>query len=50
MKKESFKGNKSFLPSKKCPTCGKDFTWRKKWEKNWENVIYCSEKCRRGKT
>ncbi len=23
--------------------------WRKKWEKDWEQVIYCSERCRRGK-
>ncbi|WP_269613449.1 DUF2256 domain-containing protein [Prochlorococcus marinus] len=33
--------------SKKCPTCLRDFQWRKKWTKNWENVIYCSERCRR---
>jgi len=25
------------------------FTWRKKWEKNWEAVKYCSERCRRNK-
>ncbi|MCH8558181.1 MAG: DUF2256 domain-containing protein [Balneolia bacterium] len=43
----SHKGNKSFLPSKTCPVCGREFTWRKKWEKNWKSVKYCSEKCRR---
>ncbi|MBC7866867.1 MAG: DUF2256 domain-containing protein, partial [Gloeobacteraceae cyanobacterium ES-bin-316] len=25
------------------------FTWRKKWEKVWDSVKYCSEKCRRTK-
>ncbi|NNK88962.1 MAG: DUF2256 domain-containing protein [Flavobacteriaceae bacterium] len=34
------------LPSKICPVCNRPFVWRKKWEKNWNNVKYCSEKCR----
>ncbi|MDP5101113.1 MAG: DUF2256 domain-containing protein [Nonlabens sp.] len=33
------------LDTKTCPTCKRDFTWRKKWEKNWEHVIYCSKGC-----
>ena len=37
-------------PEKVCKTCGKPFTWRKKWRKDWENVLYCSEKCRRNKS
>ena len=37
------------LPQKICPVCQRPFTWRKKWEKDWEQVIYCSEKCQRGK-
>lgn len=37
---------KSELPSKICLTCGKPFAWRKKWERDWENVKYCSERCR----
>ncbi|MAU69129.1 MAG: DUF2256 domain-containing protein [Gammaproteobacteria bacterium] len=37
------------LPSKECPICGKPFLWRKKWEKNWDKVIFCSERCRRSK-
>ena len=37
------------LPQKICPVCQRPFTWRKKWEKGWEQVIYCSERCRRGK-
>ena len=41
---------KSELPSKVCPVCGLPFTWRKKWERNWDSVTYCSERCRRNKT
>ena len=28
------------LPQKTCPVCQRPFTWRKKWEKDWEQVIY----------
>ncbi|MFO7824541.1 MAG: DUF2256 domain-containing protein [Cyclobacterium sp.] len=28
-----------------CPVCGRPFTWRKKWKKDWEHVKYCSKKC-----
>ncbi len=38
---------KSDLPSKACACCGLPFTWRKKWERDWEQVKYCSERCRR---
>lgn len=41
---------KSDLPKKTCPICKLPFTWRKKWEKNWENVIYCSKKCKKNKS
>ena len=41
---------KENLPEKICPTCQRPFAWRKKWEKNWNEVKYCSEKCRRSKT
>ena len=37
---------KSDLPQKICQHCGRPFTWRKKWEKVWEEVKYCSERCR----
>ena len=37
------------LPHKICLVCERPFTWRKKWAKNWENVKYCSEKCKRTK-
>ncbi|MCA1903427.1 MAG: DUF2256 domain-containing protein [Cyanobacteria bacterium M5B4] len=45
----SFKGNKSSLPQKICVTCGKPFTWRKKWQRCWDEVKYCSDRCRRHK-
>lgn len=47
MSKQDFKGNKSYLPSKPCVSCGKTMTWRKAWANNWESVKYCSERCRR---
>jgi hypothetical protein len=42
-----FKGNKQHLPSKLCKTCGREMTWRKSWAKNWDQVLYCSDKCRK---
>ena len=33
-------------PSKVCPVCGRPFSWRKKWERDWESVRYCSDRCR----
>jgi hypothetical protein len=39
---------KSELPSKICARCGRPFVWRKKWERDWDQVKYCSERCRRG--
>ncbi|MBU3575032.1 DUF2256 domain-containing protein [Polynucleobacter sp. UK-Mo-2m-Kol15] len=48
--KSGFKGNKSFLPSKLCATCGREMTWRKSWAKNWESVKYCSDACRRNQS
>jgi hypothetical protein len=37
------------LPTKTCATCGRPFTWRKKWAKVWDTVRYCSDRCRRGR-
>lgn len=37
---------KSELPQKICATCHKPFSWRKKWERDWEKVRFCSDKCR----
>jgi hypothetical protein len=29
-----------------CKTCGRAFAWRKKWEKDWDVIKYCSDACR----
>lgn len=34
-------------PTKTCLVCGRQIQWRKKWERDWENVKYCSDACRR---
>ena len=34
------------LPQKKCLHCGLPFSWRKKWEKMWDEVKHCSDRCR----
>ena len=33
--------------TKPCASCGRVITWRKKWARDWENVKYCSDACRR---
>lgn len=35
-------------PAKTCPTCGRNFEWRRKWALDWDSVRYCSSRCRRG--
>ncbi|WP_432415597.1 DUF2256 domain-containing protein [Chromohalobacter israelensis] len=40
---------KPHLPTKICPVCQRPFAWRKKWARDWENVVYCSARCRREK-
>lgn len=37
---------KQYLPEKTCPVCNRSFAWRKKWERNWDEVKFCSQKCR----
>ena len=44
-----FKGNKAHLPSKPCAVCGRPMTWRRAWAKNWDEVRYCSDACRKRK-
>ncbi|MFD0861786.1 DUF2256 domain-containing protein [Sungkyunkwania multivorans] len=41
---------KQHLPEKVCSVCQRPFKWRKKWTDVWEDVKYCSERCRRNKT
>ncbi|NBR34749.1 MAG: DUF2256 domain-containing protein [Rhodobacteraceae bacterium] len=36
---------KSDLPEKMCVVCNRPFQWRKKWEKVWDDVKYCSKAC-----
>lgn len=38
---------KKNLPSKVCIQCQRPFNWRKKWERVWQDVKYCSEKCKK---
>jgi hypothetical protein len=40
---------KENLPAKICITCQRPFSWRKKWEKVWPEVKYCSDRCRMNK-
>jgi hypothetical protein len=35
--------------SKICVSCGRTIEWRKKWERNWDEVRYCSDACRKRK-
>ncbi|MFK7943223.1 MAG: DUF2256 domain-containing protein [Paracoccaceae bacterium] len=38
---------KSDLPQKDCAQCRRPFAWRRKWAAIWEEVRYCSDRCRR---
>ncbi|MAD57499.1 MAG: DUF2256 domain-containing protein [Porticoccus sp.] len=38
---------KIHLPEKICLVCDKPFSWRKKWEKDWSSVKYCSLRCKK---
>ena len=33
------------MKDKICHACGRPFSYRKKWEKVWDEVRYCSKKC-----
>ena len=35
--------------SKTCRSCGRTIQWRKKWERDWNDVAYCSDACRKRK-
>ena len=32
--------------TKACTTCGRTITWRKKWQRDWEQIKFCSDSCR----
>ncbi|MDC0073373.1 DUF2256 domain-containing protein [Alphaproteobacteria bacterium] len=38
---------KTYLDSKICIVCKRPFKWRKKWKKNWPEVKYCSNACKK---
>ena len=40
-------GPRSHPPPKTCAACGRSIEWRKKWERDWEQVRYCSDHCRK---
>lgn len=42
---------KADFPTKLCATCQRPFAWRRKWAAVWDEVRYCSDRCRghRGK-
>jgi len=46
-KKKPDNHNPHGLPTKPCTVCGRPIAWRKKWERDWDQVKYCSEACRR---
>jgi hypothetical protein len=41
--------NKNGFEPKTCQRCHLPFEWRKKWAKNWDEVKYCSDRCRENK-
>ncbi|MAI70632.1 MAG: DUF2256 domain-containing protein [Rhodopirellula sp.] len=41
------KNNRTDLPTKTCKVCGRAFSWRRKWQRCWNEVKHCSERCRR---
>lgn len=41
---------KSSPHDKVCQTCGRTFSYRKKWRNTWPTVQYCSERCRNNKS
>ncbi|MFC7737010.1 DUF2256 domain-containing protein [Roseomonas sp. GCM10028921] len=34
------------LPAKDCATCGRPFSWRRRWARDWDTVRHCSDACR----
>ncbi len=35
--------------TKACAVCGRTMKWRKSWAKNWAEVKFCSDSCRKTK-
>lgn len=32
--------------TKPCARCGRTISWRRRWARDWEQVRYCSDRCR----
>ncbi|MDH3298947.1 MAG: DUF2256 and DUF3253 domain-containing protein [Acidimicrobiia bacterium] len=41
--------NRSHPEPKTCSTCGRTIEWRRKWADDWDQVRYCSQRCRRSR-
>jgi len=37
------------LPDKVCLKCDRPFSWRKKWSRDWDQVRYCSQRCKQSR-
>ena len=46
MKRDGRTVAKADLPQKICAACGRPFAWRRKWARDWDEVRYCSDRCR----
>jgi hypothetical protein len=40
---------KGDLPTKTCAACGRPMVWRKAWVKVWDEVRFCSDRCRKAR-
>ena len=40
---------KKNVRKKECSVCFREFSWSKRLDKNWDDMVYCSEQCRRVK-
>ena len=38
--------HKKLTLPKICAACRRPFAWRKKWERDWDNLKFCSDRCR----
>ena len=45
-KRKNNRSRKVPLEEKLCLVCGRVFSWRKKWERDWSSVKYCSMRCK----
>lgn len=39
----------SIPEDKNCQRCGRRMEWRRKWARDWNEVRYCSDRCRRSR-